>query len=101
MDPGAILSAIRSALDPTGRYVCVEINCADSVEENAGSIGTVLYGLSLAYCLPVSLANGGAGLGTLGLPESKLTELSLDAGFSEVRRLPIDNPFNNVYEISP
>ena len=57
--------------------------------------------LSLAYCLPVSLAEGGAGLGTLGLPESKLTELALEAGFSEVRRLPVDNPFNCIYEISP
>lgn len=101
VDPGAILRAIRSALRPDGRYVCVEINCSDRPEENAGPLGTVLYGLSLAYCLPVSLADGGAGLGTLGLPESKLTELARGAGFSEVRRLPIDNPFNSVYEICP
>lgn len=100
VDPSAILRTVRAALDSDGRYVCVEINCADRPEENAGPLGTVLYGLSLAYCLPVSLAEGGAGLGTLGLPESKLTELALEAGFSEVRRLPIDNPFNNVYEIS-
>jgi hypothetical protein len=79
----------------------VEINSSDHPEENAGPLGTVLYGLSLAYCLPVSLAEGGAGLGTLGLPESKLGELALAAGFSNVRRLPIDNPFNSVYEISP
>jgi 2-polyprenyl-3-methyl-5-hydroxy-6-metoxy-1,4-benzoquinol methylase len=101
VDPGAILRAVRAALEPDGRYVCVEINCADHPEENAGPLGTVLYGLSLAYCLPVSLAEGGAGLGTLGLPESKLTELAREAGFSEVRRLPIDNPFNSIYEISP
>jgi 2-polyprenyl-3-methyl-5-hydroxy-6-metoxy-1,4-benzoquinol methylase len=101
VDPGAILRAIRAALEPDGRYVCVEINCADRPEENVGPLGTVLYGLSLAYCLPVSLAEGGAGLGTLGLPESKLTELALEAGFSAVRRLPIDNPFNSIYEISP
>ena len=101
VDPGAILRAIRAALEPNGRYVCVEINCADRPEGNTGPLGTVLYGLSLAYCLPVSLAEGGAGLGTLGLPESKLTELALEAGFSEVRRLPIENPFNSVYEISP
>jgi hypothetical protein len=64
-------------------------------------MGTVLYGLSLAFCLPVSLEGGGAGLGTLGLPEGKLTRLAVAAGFSTVRRLPIDDPFNNVYEISP
>ena len=61
----------------------------------------MLYGLSLAYCLPVSLAEGGAGLGTLGLPESRLSELATEAGFSKVRRVPIDDPFNSVYELTP
>jgi hypothetical protein len=51
--------------------------------------------------MTVSLAEGGAGLGTLGLPESKLTELALEAGFSSVRRVPIDDPFNRLYEITP
>jgi 2-polyprenyl-3-methyl-5-hydroxy-6-metoxy-1,4-benzoquinol methylase len=100
-DPRAILREIRSAMASDGRYVCVDINCSDKPEENVGPLGTVMYGLSLAYCLPVSLAEGGAGLGTLGLPERTLTELALAAGFTSVRRLPIDDPFNNVYEISP
>jgi SAM-dependent methyltransferase len=101
VDPAAILRSIHAALEPDGRYVCVEISCSDRPEENVGPLGTVLYGLSLAYCLPVSLADGGAGLGTLGLPEPKLTELALGAGFSNVRKLPVDNPFNSIYEISP
>jgi 2-polyprenyl-3-methyl-5-hydroxy-6-metoxy-1,4-benzoquinol methylase len=101
VDPRGLLRAIRAALAADGRYVCVDINCSDRPEENTGPMGTILYGLSLAYCLPVSLANSGEGLGTLGLPESRLRELALEAGFSGVRRLPLDNPFNNVYEISP
>jgi 2-polyprenyl-3-methyl-5-hydroxy-6-metoxy-1,4-benzoquinol methylase len=101
VDPHGLLRAVRSGLAEEGRYVCVDINCSDRPEENTGPMGTILYGLSLAYCLPVSLAGGGEGLGTLGLPESRLTELCLEAGFSRVRRLPLDNPFNNVYEIWP
>ena len=101
VDPRGILSAIRSALSPDGRYICLEINCADRPQDNLGPLGTVLYGLSLAYCLPVSLAEGGAGLGTLGLPESRLSELATEAGFSKVRRVPIDDPFNSVYELTP
>lgn len=101
VDPRGLLRAIRDALGDEGRYVCVDINCSDRPEENVGPMGAVLYGLSLAYCLPVSLADGGEGLGTLGLPESRLTELCLEAGFSSVRRLSLDNPFNNVYEIRP
>jgi 2-polyprenyl-3-methyl-5-hydroxy-6-metoxy-1,4-benzoquinol methylase len=101
VDPPGLLRAIRAGLADDGRYVCVDINCADRPEENTGPMGTILYGLSLAYCLPVSLAEGGAGLGTLGLPESRLREVALEAGFAKVRRLPIDNAFNNVYEICP
>jgi 2-polyprenyl-3-methyl-5-hydroxy-6-metoxy-1,4-benzoquinol methylase len=101
VDPQGILSAIRSALSSDGRYICLEINCADRPQDNLGPLGTVLYGLSLAYCLPVSLAESGAGLGTLGLPESRLRELATEAGFSKVRRVPIDDPFNSVYELTP
>jgi 2-polyprenyl-3-methyl-5-hydroxy-6-metoxy-1,4-benzoquinol methylase len=101
VDPRGILSAIRSALSSDGRYICLEINCADRPQDNLGPLGTVLYGLSLAYCLPVSLAEGGAGLGTLGLPESRLSELATEAGFSKIRRVPIDDPFNSVYELTP
>jgi hypothetical protein len=39
--------------------------------------------------------------GTLGLPESRLRDLSLGAGFGSVRRVPMDNPFNALFEIRP
>ncbi len=100
-DPQGLLRAIHAALAPDGRYVCVDINCADRPEDNVGPFATVLYGLSLGYCLSVSLAESGAGLGTLGLPESKLTELATKAGFTKVRRLEVEDLFNNVYELTP
>jgi hypothetical protein len=43
--------------------------------------------------------DGGAGLGTCGLPEGKARALCMEAGFSELRRVPIDNPFNSLYEV--
>jgi hypothetical protein len=53
-------------------------------------------------CVLISvLALGGEGLGTAGLPESKLREFCREAGFSQVRRLPIEDPFNVIYEIKP
>ena len=55
----------------------------------------------MLYCMTTSLAQGGAGLGTVGLPESKLRELSAEAGFGSVRRVPLENPFNNLYEVRP
>jgi hypothetical protein len=79
----------------------VDINCAESPEDNIGPLGTVLYGSSLSCCLPVSLAIGGAGLGTPGLPPSRLNQLARGAGFSHLPQVPIDDPFNNLYELTP
>ena len=100
-NPAAMARAIHRALKVGGIYVCVEANCSARLEENAGPLGTLFHGISLLYCLPVSLAAGGPGLGTLGLSHPKLEELCLAAGFGTVRQLPLENPFNSVYEIVP
>src|SRR5438874_163994 len=61
----------------------------------------LIKGFSVLYCMTTSLAGHGDALGTVGLPESKLRELSTRAGFSGVRRVPLENPFNNLYELRP
>jgi SAM-dependent methyltransferase len=101
VDPHGLLWAIRRALKSDGIYVCVEMNCSERLEENAGPVGTLFHGISILYCMTTSLAHGGAGLGTLGLPETKLRELATEAGFGQVRHVPLENPFNTLYEIRP
>ena len=100
-DPRGLLRAIRQALKPDGIYVCVEMNCSDKLEENIGPIGALFHGISILYCMTTSLAQGGAGLGTLGLPESRLRELCGEVGFRSVGRMPLENPFNVLYAIRP
>ncbi len=101
IDPRGLLRAIRQALRSDGRYVCLDINCAEHLEGNAGPLGSLFYGCSMLYCMTTSLSGQGEGLGTVGLPEGKLRELSKEAGFSSVRRVPLENPFNILYEIQP
>lgn len=101
VDPLGLLRAIHRALRSDGRYVCLDVNCSDKVEENTGPVAAMLYGSSILYCLTTSLAHGGAGLGALGLPESKVQELWAEAGFSSVRKVPLKNPVNNLYEAIP
>ena len=101
VDPRGLARTIRGALKPDGTYVLMEINSSDKLEENAGPHGTMFHVSSIMYCMTTSLAGGGEGLGTLGLPESKLRELCAEAGFGTVRRLPLENPLNIVYEVKP
>ncbi len=100
-DPPGILRAIRQALTDDGVYLCVDINASDKREENVGPIATLFYGFSILYCMTSSLAAGGMGLGTVGLPESTLRTLASQAGFGSVRRVPLENPFNSLFEIRP
>jgi SAM-dependent methyltransferase len=98
-NPVGLLDAMRRALKPDGIYVCLDINCSDKLEENLGPKGSFFHGCSVLLCMTMSLAERGAGLGTLGLHEGKLRELCTQVGFGEVRTVPIENPFNNLYEI--
>jgi 2-polyprenyl-3-methyl-5-hydroxy-6-metoxy-1,4-benzoquinol methylase len=100
-DPPGLLRAIRQALKADGVYLCVDINASDRREENVGPIATLFYGFSILYCMTTSLAAGGLGLGTVGLPESTLRRLASQAGFGSVRRVPLDNPFNSLFEVRP
>lgn len=101
VDPPALVRAVREALKPDGTYVLLEMNCADDPEENIGPVATVMYGVSVLYCMTTSLAHGGHGLGTLGLPEARVRELCATAGFGAVERIPLDDPFNALYAVSP
>lgn len=100
-DPLGLLRAVRAALRPTGTYLCTEVNAAPTLAGNLNPFGALFYGVSVLYCLSVSLAAGGEGLGSLGLPEPDLARLCARAGFASVRRLPVDDPMNAVYEVRP
>ena len=101
VNPRALLQSIREGLRSSGRYVCLEINSSGKLEENLGLLGALFYSCSVLYCMTTSLAHHGEGLGTTGIPESKMRELCAAAGFNQVRRIPMENPFNILYEVSP
>ena len=48
-DPSGVLKMIRKALKPDGFYVCLDINCSDKLEENAGPLGALFHGFSVVY----------------------------------------------------
>lgn len=92
---------IRAHLNPGGVYILQEITSEDETHANVGPMAAMKYGMSLHYCMTTSLAQGGAGLGTCGMPEKKVRELSKEAGFSRVVKSPACNDFISLYELWP
>jgi SAM-dependent methyltransferase len=96
-DPERLMAAIHGGLEHGGALLLLEMRSADDPAENVGPLATIQYGVSIAYCMTTSLAHGGAGLGTCGLPPARVRELCARAGFADVRELEIDDPFNALY----
>jgi SAM-dependent methyltransferase len=100
-DPVGLLRSARQALTDSGTMVILELSSGDTLEANTHPIGALYYGVSLLSCLSTSLAAGGPGLGSLGLPHRRLTELAREAGFSQVRRAVDSPPAHVLYEVTP
>ena len=102
--PAEVMGAIRRSLRPDGVWLLVDIKALDTFEENAAKnpMASLMYGISVMSCMSSALSvPGGAGLGTLGLPESKARQMAADAGFTRFRRLDIDHSINAFYEVRP
>ncbi|MBL0923616.1 MAG: class I SAM-dependent methyltransferase [Sphingomonadaceae bacterium] len=99
-DPQAFLTMLRNSLAPSGSLLMVDIGGSRNLENNLDHpLGVHLYMMSTMHCMPVSLGQGGAGLGTMWGYETALDMLS-KAGFSQVdlHRLPHD--FVNAYYVA-
>jgi len=91
--PDVVLREIAAALRPNGTFLMQDILASSHLENNLENpIATFLYTISTMHCMTVSLAQGGAGLGTCWgreLAEKMLRE----AGLRDivVEKLPHDD----------
>ncbi len=84
VDPVAVLDRIHAALAPGGTYLMVEPAASSNLEDNtANPLAPWIYGVSTLHCMTVSLAHGGAGLGT-AWGEQRARQMLADAGFVDV-----------------
>ncbi|MEM9039815.1 MAG: class I SAM-dependent methyltransferase [Actinomycetota bacterium] len=100
--PQDVIHTIRGAVADDGTWLLVDIKGRDSFAENVekNPAAALMYGISVLSCMSSALSEpGGAGLGTLGLPESLARSMSAEAGFTRFRRLDIDHSINAFYEV--
>lgn len=100
IDPESTARSIYGALKPDGAWFCIEPNMADNLEQNINPIGKLFYSVSTLQCMTCSLALSGAGYGA-GMGAANVRKVAEGAGFNHFRKLPIEHPFNQFFEIKP
>lgn len=96
-DPAAVLRSAAAALAPDGIYLAVEPRASSNLEENVGNpFAPWMYGVSILHCMTVSLAEGGAGLGT-AWGEQAARRFLAEAGFTSVEVIEAPGPQNSIY----
>jgi len=96
-EPAKTLGCIAEALAPDGVYVMVEPRASSRLEDNIGNpFAPYMYGMSVLHCMTVSLAEGGAGLGT-AWGEQTARQMLEAAGFTGIEVFDAPGPQNSVF----
>jgi SAM-dependent methyltransferase len=99
-DPQALLVAIHQALRPSGTHLMQDIGGSAALENNLDfPFAPFLYTVSCVHCTPVSLAQGGEGLGTMWGWETAEHMLRA-AGFATTTRRVFPHDPMNVWFVS-
>jgi len=101
VDPAMVLRNLRRALAKDGLFLMIDFKFSSKLEENVyNPFATLYYGISTMHCMTISLAEGGAGLGTVwGIQTA--SRMLADAGFSSVEVLDSPRPQNCIYVCQP
>lgn len=94
-DPQGLLNLVRNSLSDGGVFLMQDIGGSRDLEKNIGNpFAPLLYTISSMHCTPISIGQGGPGLGAMWGVETAQEFLAL-AGFGQIEthRLPHD-PIN-------
>ena len=98
-EPQNVLDGIYATLKTDGYFLMQDIRASSHLENNLDHpIAPLLYTISTMHCMTVSLAQGGAGLGTMW-GEEKATEMLTLAGFGQVSVNRLDHDFQNNFYV--
>ncbi len=99
-DPAGLIRGLRASLKPGGIYLVQDIGGSARLENNLDfPMASLLYAISLTHCTPVSIGQGGEGLGTMWGWETAEAMLR-EAGFVEVGRHVLPHDPMNVWFVA-
>ncbi len=99
-DPLGLVQGICASLRPGGLYLMQDIGASADLEKNRDfPFATLLYAISTVHCTPVSIGQGGEGLGTMWGWETAERFLH-NAGFASVERHVLPHDPMNVWFVS-
>jgi SAM-dependent methyltransferase len=98
--PQALIDSLCGALRPGGVYLMQDIGGSARLENNLDfPMASLLYAVSCVHCTPISLGQGGDGLGTMWGWETAQAMLH-NAGFDRVERHVLEHDPMNVWFIA-
>jgi 2-polyprenyl-3-methyl-5-hydroxy-6-metoxy-1,4-benzoquinol methylase len=98
--PAEVLENIYDALRTGGAFLMVDVAASSHLHENIDHpLGPFLYTASTMHCMTVSLAQNGAGLGTVW-SEQKAREMLAEAGFTGVEVKQVEGDILNNYYLA-
>lgn len=99
-DPEEFLRGLHGALRSGGVYLMQDVGGSAHLEKNLDfPLASFLYAVSLMHCMPVSLGQGGKGLGTMWGWETAEAMLTA-AGFRDIHRHVLPHDPMNVWFVS-
>jgi 2-polyprenyl-3-methyl-5-hydroxy-6-metoxy-1,4-benzoquinol methylase len=98
--PQALIGSLHGTLRPRGVYLMQDIAGSARLENNLDfPLASLLYAVSCVHCTPVSLGQGGDGLGTMWGWETAQAMLR-NAGFGRVERHVLEHDPMNVWFVA-
>ncbi len=95
--PDTVLKRANQALAANGIFLMIDFKASSDLAKNLENpFSALYYGISTMHCMTVSLAHGGAGLGTMWGQELA-TKMLHEAGFRQVDVVDSPRPQNLIY----
>jgi 2-polyprenyl-3-methyl-5-hydroxy-6-metoxy-1,4-benzoquinol methylase len=100
-DPVSALRTMRKMTNENGAVIIADERVGDTFTATGNDVEWIMYGWSVLHCLPVGMADHpSVGTGAV-MRTDTLRQYALEAGFSDLEVLPIENFFFRIYRLIP